>query len=412
MVSYTRGLLMKNLGISKSKEMLKGLGLMITSILVLLFIIEIIIRLTEPREIMRYFYVTDDPVLHHKFVPNSIGRYKTVEFDIDYTINSLGLRDKEYTVEKPPKTFRILMLGDSFIEGDGIYSNETCSKRLEAMLDTVRSDIRWEVINAGVGSYSPLLEYLYLKYHGLQLQPDLVILGFDLSDVYDDIQYSKLAQVDSSGIPIAVSPSPPEPAASWFTEALVSIKDFFKDNTRLYNFIRIRIDRQVEAMKHEGVFTGDLQYDKYAMLRDNYKSTDDRDWTLTYKYLLLIRDTLRERGIDFWLTIHPYGLQIHPREWLDGRQYWGFKPDTIYSMQPQKYVEEFCKRNNIYVINLCGDFKRLSQNVFPLYYNYNGHWLAAGHELVADVLYRHLGSIIERETRPHTHFAVSVNNQP
>jgi hypothetical protein len=391
---------------------MKGLGLMVTSVVALLLVIEIIIRLTEPREIMRYFYVKDDPVLHHKFVPNSVGRYKTVEFDIDYTINSIGLRDREYAIEKPSKTYRILMLGDSFIEGDGVYSNETCAKRLEAILDTVRSDIRWEVINAGVGSYSPLLEYLHLKHHGLQLQPDLVILGFDLSDVYDDIEYSKLARIDETGVPIAVSSDPPEQAGSWFKEALVSIKDFFKHNTRLYNFVRIRIDRQVDAMKHKGEFTGDIEYDKYAMLRENYTSTGDRDWTLTYKYVLLIRGLLRERGIDFWLTLHPYGLQIHPQEWLDGRQYWGFKPDTVYSIQPQNYVEEFCKRNNIYVINLCEDFRQLSQEVFPLYYRNNGHWVATGHELVAKVLHRYLEPIIERETRVHTDFALSINDQP
>ncbi|MCZ6777123.1 MAG: hypothetical protein O7D34_11820, partial [Ignavibacteria bacterium] len=72
-------------------------------------------------------------------------------------------------------------------------------------------------------------------------------------------------------------------------------------------------------MKHKGEST-DIECDKYAMLRENYKSTSDRDWTLTYKYVLLIRDLLSERGIDFWLTVHPYGLQIHPQEWLDGRQ--------------------------------------------------------------------------------------------
>ena len=81
-------------------------------------------------------------------------------------------------------------------------------------------------------------------------------------------------------------------------------------------------------------------------------------------------------------------------------------------MQPQKYVEEFCKKNNIYVINLCEDFRQLSQEVFPLYYRNNGHWVAAGHELVAEVLHRHLEPIIERETRIHTDFAVSINDLP
>jgi hypothetical protein len=80
---------------------------------------EVAVRWFEPKEVMRYFYVEDSNILDHKFRPNAVGRYKTLEFDTDYAINSLGLRDHEYTVPKPPRTFRILMLGDSFTEGDG-----------------------------------------------------------------------------------------------------------------------------------------------------------------------------------------------------------------------------------------------------------------------------------------------------
>ncbi|MEK7251480.1 MAG: hypothetical protein AAB209_13775, partial [Bacteroidota bacterium] len=68
-----------------------------------------------------------------------------------------------------------------------VFSNETFSKRLEEKLQSQQGAMKFEVINAGVGSYSPLLEYLYLKHYELQFNPDLVILNFDLSDVYDDI---------------------------------------------------------------------------------------------------------------------------------------------------------------------------------------------------------------------------------
>ncbi len=93
---------------------------------------------------------------------------------------------------------------------------------------------------------------------------------------------------------------------------LVSIKDFINDNTRFSNLVRIRIGRHVEAMKDNGKFKGKIEYDKYAMLREHYRSTADRDWTLTYKYIFLIEVYLGERGVDFSLTVHPYGLQLHP----------------------------------------------------------------------------------------------------
>ncbi len=373
---------------SKLHEFGKGLLLTLISLVVCVVVLEIAVRLLEPREVMRYFYSVDDPILHHRFKPNATGWYKTNEFNTDYTINSLGLRDKEYSLEKPAATFRILMLGDSFTEGDGVHSNETFSKRLEEKLQSLPSSTRYEVINAGVGSYSTLLEYLYLKNYGLQLNPDLVILNFDLSDVYDDYTYTALAQFDEHGVPVAVRPEPEE--RGLLKGPVASIKDWFKNNMQLYNFIRIRITPQIELMKREeGNFNGDIRRDKYALLRESYVDNDS-NWALTYKYLLLIRDLLNERGVDFWLTVYPYGLQVHPQEWKSGREYWRFKQDTVYSTWPQEKLARWATSKGIKAINLCPDFRERSKAVFPLFLDNNGHWVAAGHQVVADALYRTL----------------------
>ena len=228
------------------------------------------------------------------------------------------------------------------------------------MLDEEGLGQRWQVINAGVGSYS-ILEYLYLVNGGLALQPDLVILNYDLSDVFDDIQYTALARLDGQGRPVAVTPEPEPPQGGLVSKFLRSLKEFLKRNTRIYNFVRLRIDRAVEAARHKGMATGDIRRDKYAMLRPTYQPTDDRDWALSYRYILLIRDTLRERGIDFWVTVFPYGLQVSPREWEQGRLLWGFERGLVYSTRPQEFVEQFCKRNGIPVINMCPAFKELAR---------------------------------------------------
>lgn len=377
---------------SKVREIFKGILLAGFSLVLCVGLLEIAVRILEPKEVMRYFYSQDDDILHHKFKPNASGRYKTTEFDTDYKINSLGLRDKEYSVQKPPNTFRILMVGDSFTEGDGVYSNETFSKRLEEKLQALHSPVKFEVINAGVGSYSSLLEYLYLKNYGLQLQPDLVILNFDLSDVYDDLSYTAIARFDEKGIPVGVIPSKEEHGL--LKGPLATIKDWFKNNLRLYNFIRIRITPQLELMKREGNFTGDIHHDKYALLRENYRDADS-NWALTHEYLLLTRDLLKEGEIDFWMTVYPYGLQVHPKEWQGGRTYWQFKQDTVYSTWPQEKLEEWATAKGIKTINVCPDFKALSRTVFPLYLNNNGHWVAAGHQLVADILFRNLQPYLE-----------------
>ena len=369
--------------------------LVIASVLFALGAVEVVLRLSTPREIMRYFFVTSDATLHHRFIPGATGRYQSTEFNTSYRISSAGLRDREFAVPKPAGTFRILMLGDSFTEGDGVEAQDTFSKRLESMLAGRFGEGRVEVVNAGVGSYSPLLEFLYLTKSGLALAPDMVILNYDLSDAFDDITYSKLTRFSPDGVPLGAAA--PE-AEGENPGILVRVKDFIKDHTRLYNFVRVRIDRYLEGVRHEGNFSGDLRYDKYAMLRENYHGTAS-DWNLSERYLLMIRDTLRSRNIDFLVNVYPYGMQASTREWDVGRRFWGFRPDTLYSTWPQDHIERFCRDNGIGAINMCADFRDTARAVFPLYWPDNGHWKPRGHLVAAELMRRDVEPLIESRLR-------------
>ncbi len=372
---------------SRTRTFVKNVALLFTTIVVFTGLLEGAVRLIEPKEVMRYFFVTADTTVDHRFIPNARGRYETTEFNVPYLINRWGLRDRDLPLEKPGGTKRILMLGDSFTEGDGVRDEDTFSYRLQGMLDSAYGAGAWQVINAGVGSYSPLLEYLYLTKKGLGFSPDLVILNFDLSDIYDDINYTLRARFDQNGVPIGVRGLDMESPSSGVMAGLVDIKDYFKAHTRLYNFIRLRIDRYLEGARRKMNTSGDIRFDKYAFLRDNYVPNDS-DWTLTFRYVRMVRDTLKARNIDFWLTVYPYGLQVNPKEWNSGRQFWGFKPDTLYSTGPQQVMEKFCRSNDIPVINMCGDFLNATHSIYPLYYDYNGHWRPEGHEIVARRLFQ------------------------
>ena len=153
-----------------------------------------------PRGVSRH-YIESDPVLHHRLRRNLSRSVQGVPF----TTNSLGLRDREYPPSKPEGVFRILMLGDSFTEGAGLPIEETVAKRAERLLNATCSGA-YEVVNAGTGSYSPILEYLQLKRLGLALEPDLVVLNFDMTDVHDDYIRTLLATLDPDGLPLAVDP--------------------------------------------------------------------------------------------------------------------------------------------------------------------------------------------------------------
>src|SRR5262245_46924667 len=212
----------------KSKWIPSLLIFSVTSLLCLVAL-EMGVRIIEPKKVLREYFEQPDPVFHHRFVPNAIGSWKMLEFNVNYSINSIGLRDREISRNKPAGTKRVLMLGDSFTEGNGVEAKDAFPAQVQALIDAAGLSTRWEVINAGEGSYSPLLEYLLLKKQLIDLEPDLVILNLDLSDVYDDIQYTKLATFDASGEPVAVLAEPERKPGPWYVEAAYSTKDFLKD---------------------------------------------------------------------------------------------------------------------------------------------------------------------------------------
>ena len=112
------------------------------------------------------------------YVPNARSQHSSPEGgEHELIINSLGLRDREYALEKPERIFRILLLGDSY--GDdarvppGSIYHELAEERLNQELDT-----RIEVLNASVEGWSTDQQLVYYEEKGRQFESDLVLLAF------------------------------------------------------------------------------------------------------------------------------------------------------------------------------------------------------------------------------------------
>ena len=121
------------------------------------------------------------------FAPGTEVRYKSVEFDYKVSINSLGLRDNEFNLEKEKK-FRIVCLGDSWTIGWGVNLEDSYPKQLEKYLRSKGKNV--EVINCGqAGSYTSIYQSQLKKILPV-LKPDLVLVGLlqgdDLAQCYEN----------------------------------------------------------------------------------------------------------------------------------------------------------------------------------------------------------------------------------
>jgi hypothetical protein len=116
----------------------------------------------------------------HRFLPN--------EFDVMLSYNSAGLRGGEIAYEKPDDLFRILLIGDSYIEAREVNDDETVYAQLNRLLADHKTPDgrRIEVIGAGATGWGTAQSYLYYHVEGYRFSPDLVMNVFIINDVADN----------------------------------------------------------------------------------------------------------------------------------------------------------------------------------------------------------------------------------
>jgi len=106
-------------------------------------------------------------------------------------INDMGYRGSNFSKVNTNQIRRVLFLGDSFIMGHNVEPNETIVAALGKNLGA-----GYEVLNMGVLAYGPDQSLLALMEDGLDLKPDMVILGVFAANDFQDIDRNEIFSVD------------------------------------------------------------------------------------------------------------------------------------------------------------------------------------------------------------------------
>jgi hypothetical protein len=363
---------------------------LVVSIVVAVTLAEVALRVMLRRALgdQPHRYMTSDPVLHHRARPEVSATIAGTEF----STNSLGLRDREYTTPKPAGVFRILMLGDSFTEGGGLTLEQTVAKRVERALNAGGCGA-YEVVNAGVASYSPILEYLLVQRLAPVLQPDLVVVNFDMTDVHDDVIRTATATLDARGLPLAVPGDPIRetamllpPLPRWLgplgprLNGLALYQAFRKSGAGQWLLGTVKMSP--EQLEVYGL-VGDVQYDPAAITRDGDFPSLAGSWALTERYLVGIRDLARARSAPFVLVVYPHAQQVSADESPVGRRQLGAGPGLYASERPFERLEALGRRESFPVVNLLSVF-RARRAEGPLFRPHDIHHTPAGAAVFTD----------------------------
>lgn len=115
-----------------------------------------------------------------ELVPSASGLFRGVAF----SVNRHGMRDRERSVDKPPGTYRIALLGASPEMGEGVGDDEVFSVLVEDVLNRRygTSERRYEVLNFAVSSRT--LDTYVVDYprRVRPFRPDLVLVADHTAD--------------------------------------------------------------------------------------------------------------------------------------------------------------------------------------------------------------------------------------
>ncbi|MCL5035540.1 MAG: hypothetical protein M1269_00345 [Chloroflexi bacterium] len=174
--------LMKKIRPGKSKAAYISQAIVIKVILLVLFflVLETGLKIYTGNEL---FNITEqhiyDPVLLWRWKPGtelveqSYDRERKGLWEVK--INSRGIREDDFPLEKPPGTYRIAFSGDSWTFGFGVDKEDRFSDIVRKKLREIRPDLKIETINTGIIGYCTNQSINILEDTGFRYSPDLVI---------------------------------------------------------------------------------------------------------------------------------------------------------------------------------------------------------------------------------------------
>jgi hypothetical protein len=128
-----------------------------------------------------------NPIAGLTFEPNAEIRWSNqLDFWTRERTNSLGFLDREPAQPKPPGRFRVMLVGDSFIEGAQVTNDAKLQTLLVSKLDERLGKGRVDVVSIGLSGTGQANQLGLYEAYGKSLAPDLVILLAVSNDFADN----------------------------------------------------------------------------------------------------------------------------------------------------------------------------------------------------------------------------------
>lgn len=339
---------------------------------------ELLVRLVEPQQIIRpltNIYREDQRFgwRHRAGVDEVVN---TGDRPARFVSDSHGYRinapDEYPTPDRPDR--RILAVGDSFIEGLMVDSEETMPKVLERLLNESGS-LSVEVVNTGTAGWGPA-QYL------LQIQEELPRRDYDLGIVFlypgndfrppAELRVADLGERHGFEMPRELSWE--EIVRAW----LFPINDFLEERSHLFVLLKNRL----ESLRAR------LGLTNFYLPRIHRTDLDLGDqFDHGFEMIQTMAATFDEHGVPVVFVLVPADYQVYERRVRDYAESYGIGREILDMRIPSRELaKRFLTRPDLTLVDLLDPLRAAADGEADLYGRIDKHLSAAGHRAAAEIL--------------------------
>lgn len=354
--------------------------------------------------------------------PNYMEVRKSIgEFEYEFATNSQGLRYREIPLnKKSPNEKRILVVGDSFTEGQGVEQEETFSFVLESYYSSSENNVYF--INAGLTGTGPR-EYMYaLLKVGLKYNIDGVLICLYANDVsnttdaatftpntggigYETVVIRRLLQSLCPRIYVLLKKAERHYRVFQYQRKKRDIIQEARRKARKRGISEEVIESWIAKIP-ENLLDAANNYEfngailTYPLLAPDYWSvaldieteSANRKWQNMKKILDFTCKTCLDASIEVGIIFIPSQFQYRPDShnqtnlWVqlgaDIKQHWLTDTSKV-----QQYLYEWSKSVGLPYLDLTDEFRKaVKMHSKAINYPLDGHWTPLGHQIAADAI--------------------------
>jgi SGNH hydrolase-like domain, acetyltransferase AlgX len=358
-------------------------------------------------------FVEYDSILGWRNIPGATGRMTSDEYSNELVYNERSMRGPVVSYDKPDGVRRVVLVGDSFVDGYTQPLGERVGDVLEKLLNAADPARRTEVISLGAGGYSTDQELLWLGSEGLLYHPDVVVLLF----YYNDIWYNRLDRYWRGGKPLfsvhgdslVLTNEPIAPPASNDAGREPGLNGWIRAHSKIY-WLLARVIQNQPRLFGLAVRMGltepspELVFDRgqgivipgeFSVFRSPLPAQAEDAWSITDALVERMRSESEAAGAAFVAMLVPIRSRIYTEnDDLRGNAGGGTGIDV--DAVTRRFLQ-LCHSADIGCIDPTSTFVATADSLRAsgerLYYRYDWHWNARGHALAARILADSIASL-------------------